>query len=369
MKILYIITKANWGGAQKYVFDLSTQAKGAGFEVVVAYGNPGKLGVSLEGAGIRTIELPQLGRDINIGADFSSFKTLFSIIKSEFPDIVHLNSSKAGGLGALAARLLFVKRIIFTAHGWAFNEDRPLWQKIPIALIHYLTVALSHITICNSEATKRDMGWMPFVQSKIRVVYNGIEEPEFKDRESARELLMPKINGFFVGMVCELHPTKGVFEAVEAFSLIEEKIPDAYLVILGEGHERLELEKEIARHTLGKRVKLLGHVTDAASYMKAFDVFLFPSRSESLGYALIEAGFASLPTVATHVGGIPEIIENGKTGILVPSKNPQAIAKALAQLEENPVNRRSLGESLREKVRTSFSKDRLVHETMIVYRS
>lgn len=370
MKILYVITKANWGGAQKYVFDLAEASAKEGFEVVVAYGQPGELGKRLRGAKIRTIEIPTLRRDVETGSEFSSFGTLREIFKEEKPDIVHLNSSKAGGLGALAARLSGVKKIIFTAHGWAFNEDRPLWQRFLIGVLHYMTVFLAHRTICVSDATCRDIAWMPLIRSKLKVIKLGITEPDFKERDEARSLLLPKVeNGFIVGMISELHRTKGVGEVLEAFTLIQKSIPDALLVIMGEGQEREKLERKIEERGLSKCVFLLGHVTDAATYLKAYDVFLFPSYTEALGYALLEAGFAGLPSVGTNVGGIPEIIKNEETGLLVERGNITQIVQAIEKLEDDPLLRRRLGETLRTKVSTEFALEKMTRDTLQFYRS
>ena len=115
-RILYVITKANWGGAQRYVYDLATSARDAGFEVAVAYGSSGELAERLQDAGIETFHIAGLGRDINVFSDIYSFFSLLNIIRSFKPRVVHSNSSKIGGIGALAARLTRIPKIIFTPH-------------------------------------------------------------------------------------------------------------------------------------------------------------------------------------------------------------------------------------------------------------
>ena len=122
MKILYVITKANWGGAQKYVYELATAMKERGHEVAVAYGTEGLLAERLGQAGIRTLPIGGLSRDIDAKAEVSAWRSLLSLIKEEQPDLVHVNSSK-GGLALIAARIAGIRRIIFTAHGWAFNAE------------------------------------------------------------------------------------------------------------------------------------------------------------------------------------------------------------------------------------------------------
>ncbi len=369
-KALYVITKGNWGGAQRYVFDLATAAKGAGFEPVVAIGGEeGLLNRRLKEAGIRVISLPQVKNDASFDALRVAYRTLKDLLREERPTIVHLNSSLVGASGALAARQVGIPRAIFTAHGWAFNEDRPLLQKILIFLVHYATAILSHQIICVSEAIRKDMRYMLFVSNKTTIIKHGLLEPNFKGREDARQKLVSgKQNYFWIGMLGELHKTKGVFEAVEAFEKIAQKLPDALLVIVGEGRAREALEKQIAQSNLKEKVVLVGHVDDGATYLKAFDIFLFPSRTEALGYALLEAGHASLPAVATAVGGIPEIIDDRKEGLLVERNNSKAIADALLYLQGNPLVRRKLGEALKEKVEKGFSLESALKKTFATYK-
>ena len=134
-KVLFLITKSNFGGAQRYVYDLATTLDAEKFEVVVALGGKGPLASLLEHAGIRTITIESLTRDISIKNELRFTFELWKIIHTERPHILHVNSSKAGAVGTLLGRVAFVPRVLFTAHGWAFNEDRPWWQKIIIKII------------------------------------------------------------------------------------------------------------------------------------------------------------------------------------------------------------------------------------------
>src|SRR3989338_9863030 len=125
-KILYVITKGNWGGSQRYLFDMATSLPKNKFDVKVAIGEGGLLKERLLENGIKVISIPALQRDISVMKEIRSFVSLYKIFRtSPRPDVVHLNSSKASALGALAARIAGVPRIVFTAHGWPFKEDRP----------------------------------------------------------------------------------------------------------------------------------------------------------------------------------------------------------------------------------------------------
>lgn len=375
-RILYVITKANLGGAQRYVFDLATAARDRGYEVAVAYGAPGELADRLKAERITVFPIAGLGRDINLFNDISVFFSLIHIIRSFRPDVVHLNSSKISGLGALAARLLCVPKILFTAHAWAFNETRPLYQKIVIAFLSWLTVMLSTQTIVVGNAMKRQILRGPFMRGKVTVIPNGTRSYPLLEKKEARTALASmhpalsvsdSVHDVWVGTVAELHPVKGLSYAIEALNILHKQHPTLRYLILGGGQMREELKKQIMESGLEHTVFLLGHVKDAPLYGKAYDLFLLPSLSEAFGIALLEAGLARLPVVATAVGGIPEIITNNETGVLVPAKNPGAIASAIDSLLTDESLRERLGNALQAHVEARFSMKQLVSNTFALY--
>ncbi len=186
--VLYVITKANWGGAQKYVYLLARGAANAGYQVAVAYGEPGVLTEKLGELGIETIQVPALGRDVDTKKDAGAYRALVELFKTRNPDIVHINSAKAGGLGALAARRVGIAHIIFTAHGWAFNESRPAWQRALIWMLSGVTVSLSHTTICVSEANYARHARVPGnrAQTGGRIQQPHVPSPPFKRRRAQK---------------------------------------------------------------------------------------------------------------------------------------------------------------------------------------
>jgi glycosyltransferase involved in cell wall biosynthesis len=308
MKVLYIITKANWGGAQRHVFDLAVAAKAKGYDVAVAYGTNGDMVKRLNDAGIRTIPVPAMGRDIALGSDYKAYRALLSIIREEKPDTVHLHSSKAGLVGSLAARSASWRtgqqiNIIFTSHGWAFNEKRPLPSRTVIWLASWATALLSHkiITVSDSEllAAKR----MPFCAGKAVRIYNGIDlNMHFESGAKIREAFPSNVK--ITGTVGELTKNKNQIALVEE---AKNKL-DMYVAIVGEGELRGMLESKIKEYKLEDRVKLFGFIP-AAEVLKGFDTFALPSLKEGLGYVLLEARAAGLPIVANRVGGTAEALD------------------------------------------------------------
>jgi len=372
-KILFVITKSNFGGAQKYVYDIARSLPAEKFEALVTVGGTGSLVQKLKEQKIRVIPTSSLSRDINTKSDLTAFFELLKIFRNEKPDVVHLNSAKAGGVGALAARIAGVPKIIFTAHGWAFNEERPCYQRMVIKFFSWLTVFLSHKTIAVSDAIKHDTSLWPFVQNKVVVIKNGIVSPDFYYREDARKILLSKntlpfpADAQIIGTIAELHKSKGLEYAIDAFAKIASTNPSLYYVIIGEGSERTNLEKVIKNNNLVGRVILAGFVEDAARLLPAFDIFVLPSVTEALGFVLLEAGLAKLPVVATRVGGIPEIIDDHTTGLLVDSRNPDALAEAIDTILMDESKARTFSNNLFNKTVAEFSLSRVVSETISLY--
>jgi glycosyltransferase involved in cell wall biosynthesis len=363
-KILFVITKANWGGAQKYVYELATAMVRAGHEVAVAYGVEGHLADRLRADGIRALPVETLSREVNFKAEWASFKSLLSLIRSEKPDIVHVNSSKAG-LALLASRIAGVQTSVFTAHGWAFNEKRPWWQKWIMYGVYATSVLLANVTICVSDAVRRDVAWLP--AGRRVVILHGMDAPEFIEKQDAREKLLPHTDGTWIGMLAELHPSKRVEDAIDALAELKDSHPELRLVVMGDGELKEWLAARAEHYGLSDRVHPLGFVEDAPKYLKAFDLFLMISRTEALGLALIEAGYAGLPVVAARAGGIPEVVRHKKTGILVPRENPHTLARALRLLLESPDEMKTYGEALAEDTRARFGKERMIMETLHAY--
>lgn len=317
--VLFIITKSNFGGAQRYVFDLATRLPRDRFEPVVAFGPaqgsavPGALRERLADAGIRTIFVPELGRDIGM-ADIRAIRALVKLLRTERPDVVHLNSSKAGLLGAFAARIWIPLtphasrlspslRIIFTAHGWPFREARnPLWR-IVAWLGSVITVIMAHRTICVSEADTQTFDGVPFLKRKLVRIYNGIDlSMPFGSGERIRNSF--PAGARITGTIGELTTNKNQAALIEA----AHADPSMYVAIVGEGEDRPKLEHMIAAYGLGERVKLFGFVP-ATEVLKGFDTFSLPSRKEGLPYVLIEARAAGVPIEANRTGGVGEALD------------------------------------------------------------
>jgi glycosyltransferase involved in cell wall biosynthesis len=302
-KVLYIVTKASpMGGAQHYVLDMAKGALAAGYDVTVAFGGTGPLEAHVQKAGIPTVQIAGLVRDVGAG-DVRAFFSICSLIRILKPHVLHLNSSKAGAMGAVAGRLLGVRNIIFTDHGWAFKEKRPAYERAAIWLISWVTVLLSSRVITVSDFELDATRQMPFATKKAVRIYNGIDLSMHFGSGDIIRTAFPK-EARITGTVGELTKNKNQIALIEQ----ARKDSDMYVAIVGEGELRRVLENKIREYNLENRVKLFGYLP-ASEVMKGFDIFALPSLKESLGYALVEARAAGLPIMASRVGGIPEAMD------------------------------------------------------------
>lgn len=337
VKLLLAITKSNWGGAQKYVYDLATHFQNdKRFDVTVLTGGDGDLVKKLSEKGISILQIPFLKRDINVGSDIRSAFWLYRTIRKEKPDILHLNSSKIGLLGAILGRISGVKNIVFTAHGWPFNETRPFYQRIIFRILAMLTVFLAHKTIAVSQSVINSLRAPRYLSRKMSCIYTGITPPSlYEDGIFFTEFGLEKTPGVQIVSIGELHISKGYDRALVALAHCKH-LPWTYH-IMGTGDKRIYLEQLIEQLGLTGRVHLHGFVENASSYLNSFDFFLFPSKTEALGYVAIEALFSKLPIIASNAGGIPEVLFDDPFTKIVDCNNEKKFREALiATLQKLP---------------------------------
>jgi len=375
MKILYIITKSNWGGAQRNVFDLAEAMKNKGHTVIVALGGEGILRKKLEDIGVKTYSIAGLNRDISINKDAGSFKEIYGVIKREKPDILHLHSPKASGLGALAGRLLRIPLIVSTVHGWTFNENRSIGQKIVIGFFSWLTVILTHKTIVLSQKEYNQGIRFPFVKDRLSIIPLGIKAPTFMSIDGAKQTIGKQIGidlgelnkKVVVGTIAELHPNKGLNYLIDSMEQVVREHPECICIIIGDGEEASALHLQIKEKKLENNVFLTGYIENAPEYLKALNIFVLPSLKEGFPYVILESAYASMPVIATTVGGVPEMVEDMKSGVLVQPKNSRELSHALSYMIEHPVMRKQYGSALREATIQNFPIEKMIGSLERVY--
>jgi len=388
-KIIYLVTQAEWGGAQKYVFDLAAKLPEEEFEVNVAAGDgDGQLFKKLEAANIPYFKLKHTVRAISPWHDFLAFFELLKLFKQERPYIIHLNSSKISILASLAGKIFKIRnsklnqnskfKIIYTVHGWVFTEPLPVWQKKIYYFAEKWTAGLKDKIIAVSEADKQIALKHNFAApDKIITIHNGtdLKPADFFDKPLAKEKLTKLISNklilspysLIIGVIANLYPTKGLEYLIEAAAILIKSYPDLLFLVIGDGNEKSNYQSLILNHQLSNNFFLLGTIDEAYRYLKAFDVFVLPSVKEGFPYTAVEALAAGVPIVATNVGGLPEIITDGINGLLVPPAAPEALARAIKRLLDNPdftakLKQNALASSAR------FTLKNMVDKTITIYK-
>jgi glycosyltransferase involved in cell wall biosynthesis len=235
----------------------------------------------------------------------------------------------------------------------------------------WLTLIFSHKTIAVSEAIKKQIIYFPFINKKIVVVPLGIASVDYYKKQEAEQKLLgsvPDKGACVIGSIGELHPIKGHGYSIEAVASLISKGKKIKYIICGEGAYRPVIEKKISDLNMKEHIILAGNVPEAARYLKAFDIFLFPSLSEASGYAALEAGMAGLPVIASAVGGVPEIIDDMVSGILIQPEKPNEIVAAVELLIDKPELQTKYGSALHEKVLKDFSMENMIRDTIKLYQ-
>lgn len=375
-KILYLVTKSNMGGAQRYVFDLATRLSPEAFDVAVAFGNaqgstgPGALSHTLSSANIRTVYVPTLTRDVS-SSEWKTFKDIYRLLKVEHPDVVHLNSSKAAGIGSLAARLCGIKNIIFTVHGWPFRENRNPLARGLIYFFSYLTVLFSHKTICICDFDAHAFDGFPFVNKKISLIRNGIVAEELlMSRDSLRSHLNTpaQANDIWIASIGELNKNKNISLGLDVMATALKTEPRLFYVVIGDGEDHSILKQKAYSLGIEHRVCFTGQLTDAAKYLSAFDILFIPSQKEGVPYVLLEAGCAKVAVVASRVGGIPEVINDSENGFIRDSNDIEGFADAIVTLAHDTEKRKAFGEALSKIVSAQYSQSVMIEKTTALYQ-
>ena len=364
-KLLFVITKDDVGGAQKYIRDLEDHLDKNLFEIKVLTGGRGKKG------GIRFLSNAFQPYFLFLN-DAAALLELFFIFKKEKPDVVHLNSSKAGVIGAFAAKLAGVPQVVFTAHGWVFNPENKLSRLRRRFYIWFHRLAAGcQDRIINVSEYDRQLALKERIapEEKLLTVYNGISDINFLLKKDARKNLRAlsgreiDLEKIWIGSVGRLVSEKDYETLIESAVFV----PEAVLVIIGSGYEYRKLKAKAEKFKVQDRVFILGNIAPAAPYLKAFDLFVLSSVKEGLPYTVLEAMSAELPIVVTRVGGMTEIVDG--RGLVMPPREPQEMARAINYLLKNSEEAKKMAAEAKRFLREKLTLERMIKETERVYEN
>ncbi len=360
MKVLHLIHTLDIGGAERLVLSLCKLLKKNG------QFSPHVCSLT-NGSGL-------YGEFLNYGIDVSSLNKaegfrfdlplkIKAIIERNNIDILHTHNTGAWIYGALTKMISKVK-LVHTEHSNIDESDKLLLFSEKI--LAFFTDAV----ICDSQNVADFMIYRQKIASRrIQVILNGIDLQIFRESIKHAEITSELgLNGKFVmGNVARLVPVKDHETLINAFEQVRKEIPHAVLLLVGDGLLRADLERIIANKGLADCVLITGFKKDVSNYLSVMDVFALPSLSEGLSLSLLEAMAAGKPVVATAVGGNTEIVVEGKTGFLVPPKNPHELANAILRIAKNPERGIMMGREGYKRVCEIFNIDKMAQEYIKIY--
>ena len=354
MNVLHINDQREWGGGEQQTAYLAEGLAARGHRIYLAARPDGALHTKLHPSNNLTCLPLALGGEW----DIRSAWRLSRLMISENIDIIHAHTGHAHTLACLARRMAGRARVIVSRRV-AFPP-----RQNPLSRFKY---RCPDCYIAISDCVAQALMAFGVPESKVTVVHSGIDMQRFTEEPlSRREIGVPE-GVPLLGAVGSLVEAKDHATLIAAMRIVVDTEPLIRLVIAGEGPLRTEIELQILHLGLEDNVILLGHRTDIPQLLAALDVFVMSSVSEGLGTSVLDALACGLPVVATQAGGIPEMIHNGETGILVPTGNPEALAEGLLRLLRDGTAARAMAQRGKALVAEKFTVEAMVRGTVDVY--
>lgn len=389
-RVLFVITQSELGGAQQFILQFIKQAEKDAYDISVAVGADGDSSLSraLIKIGTPVFVLSSLKRNPNPIYDIHAIRQVRKLIRQLKPDTLFLGSSKAGFIGALAAKFTSYQlpitnklnngslnqsmeidkckmgpRVIYRIGGWTFNDPWPAWKKSLWRMLEKMSASWKDVIIVNNNRDliqAKEMGIKP--RQNIVLVHNGLDpyKIDFLSKEEARNQLVLPMSKKIIGAISNFYPAKGLEYLIEAATKINRE--DVVWCVIGDGSERHSLERLIKDKGLEEKVLLVGRRENASQYLNAFDLFVLPSVKEGFPWVILEAMAAKLPVIATRVGAVPEIIEDGINGYIVEPRNPDQISERVTALLSNSSRAQEMGIQAHQRVLFAFNIETTIRQ-------
>lgn len=365
--VLFVVCTLDVGGTESQMVQVAQRLKMSGHRISVVCLRPGGLlKDKLKNAGVSVFVFHKEGFLISLRGACQVLRLARFIRRNAF-DVVHAHDLWANLMAVPAACIARVP-VIFSsqrdlAHLYWYT---PLRNKV-IRIIHRLSTNV----IANSAAVEQMLiNDFHIPRQRVRIIHNGLDFGRFALAHGDRHRIFPDVDARdrLVAVVANMHSSvKGHHDLIEAARIICRRISQTSFVLVGDGNERPAIEEHVRRVGMQDHFIFLGRRADVPEVLDCCELSVLASRSEGFPNVVLEAMAAGLPVVATQVGGIPEIIEDGLSGLLVPPRDHRAIAEAVLRVMLDPVLAARLGRAGRQRVRTHFSFDRLIAETEKLY--
>lgn len=386
LRTIRIIARLNVGGPARHTVIADAGLMARGFETLLVHGSVGADEASMEGLaeanGVRRVFVRALGRRIHLWDDFTACCRLIRLMFDVRPDVVHTHTAKAGAVGRLAATLYNMMRsrsrravIVHTFHGHVFEGYFGPAGTYAVRLIERRLATLTDVIVTISESQRRDIieRFSIAPAHKTQVIPLGLELAPLLVRPRSYAALRGELGWthehFVLGYVGRFAAIKQLPLLVSGFLALLARVPNARLLLVGDGESRAILEQLVESASAVHAVRLLGWRTDLTEVYGTLDAFALTSRNEGTPVSMIEAMAAGVPVVATAVGGVPDLVDHGRTGLLVPAGDLQALVGALLDLVTYPEAARSRADAARRRVEALYRPGRLLDDLQELYHT
>jgi glycosyltransferase involved in cell wall biosynthesis len=364
IKILYVVGTFRIGGAEKHIVQLLKGIDREKFEpAVCCIQKQGAYLPIVEGLGIPILDLG-LRKYYSLKAVRRFFFLVRHIRKNKY-DIVHTFLFLANVYGALAAYLARGPKIVISIRSMnLFFKARHIWTS------RFIGRLADRITVVSEQVRHHVLKREKLNPRKISVIHNGVDPDSLRgapDREEKRKEIGIEKADPVLSCVANLHEKKGHRYLITALPGLIEEFPSLCLLLIGEGEYRAAIERQVNALNLNGHVKFLGRRRDVPELLDITDLFVLPSLEEGMSNALLEAMAMGKPTIVTDVGGNPDVVVDGETGLLVPVKNGRAIKNALQTLLRDRERTAAMGRKGRERIRKSFTYRQIIEKNQAVY--
>jgi glycosyltransferase involved in cell wall biosynthesis len=377
IRVLRAITRLNIGGPSIHTI-LLTHAldDGVAFSSTLVAGTTAEHeGDMLDLAashGVKPVMLQSLGREVSPMDDLVSLARMVQLVRQLRPDVVHTHMAKAGTVGRMAARICGVPLIVHTYHGHVFHSYfSPLKTRVFVTIERALGMASSRLIVLGEGQRQEIASFGVAPLEKLVPIRLGLELHQFLDlgpfQGELRRDLGVSASTPLVGIVARLVPIKAHEVFLEAAARVHAAMPEVRFVIVGDGERRGELEALASELGVAQAVLWPGWRRDMPRVYADLDVVALTSRNEGSPVSLIEALASARPVVSTAVGGVPEVVVDGETGLTVPSGNANAVADAILRLLREPELAARLGAAGRRHVYPRYDASRLVDDVKNLY--
>ena len=383
IKIAQVITRMDWGGSPDIVRILCEKLDPEIYDIRLVSGltlHPSeKTREFFKRFKDNIFHIARLKRNINIFNDTFALFSLCRLFRKEKFDIVHTHTAKAGMLGRLAAHIAGVPRIVHSPHGHNFYGYFNFFiSKIILVLERTISVITNRV-VTLTELAKRDyLRFDVAPKENIRVINSGLELADYRkvdvDKGRKRDELGAGQDTILVGMIGRLEPVKGPEYFIEGARLVIDSLSKGHewqglkFLIVGDGSLRNILENRCSELGISDKVIFTGWREDIPEILSILDILVLPSLNEAVGRILIEAGASGIPVVAAKVGGVPEIVKDNETGVLVQPKDPDSMAQGIMDLLEDKDKRLRMGEASKKWIDDKFSAETMVKAFSDLYK-